>query len=64
MEQVAIDTIGPLPEHDEGYTSIIVFIDCFSRYKQLDPAKSAKGLPAVRALVQFVSQFGCPLQFF
>ena len=63
MERVAIDTIGPLPADDEGYMYLIVFIDCFSRYVQLYPAKSAKGLPAVRALIQFVSQFGCPSQF-
>ena len=63
MERVAIDTIGPLPEDEEGNKYIIVFIDCFSRYVQLYAAKSAKGLSAVRALIQFVSQFGCPSQF-
>ena len=51
------------PADDEGYTYLIVFIDCFSRYVQLYPVKSAKGLTAVRALIQFLNQFGCPSQF-
>ena len=64
MERVPIDAIGPLqPGDDEVNTHIIVFIDCFSRYVQIYPAKTAKGLPAVCALIQFVGQFVCSSQF-
>jgi len=62
MERVAIDTIGPLPEDEDGNKHLIVMIDCFARYVKLYPVKSTEAVHAVKALLQWIGTFGCPSQ--
>ena len=62
MERVAIDTIGPLPEDENGNKHIIVLIDSFTRYTVLYPAKDTTAPSAAKALLHFVGRFGCPAE--
>jgi hypothetical protein len=62
MEKVAIDTIGPLPEDENGFKFLLVIIDCFSRYVCLCPMKDETAKQAAYALLKFVGHYGCPSQ--
>ena len=59
MERVAIDTIGPIDEKGKN-KYIIVIIDAFTRYTKLYPAESTKAEHALTAMLDWISQFGCP----
>jgi hypothetical protein len=59
-ERVDIDTIGPLPKDDYDNEYVVVIVDAFSRFVKSTPVKSTWGLDAARALIDFVSTFGCP----
>ena len=37
-QTVVIDTIGPLPKDESGNVYLIVLIDAFSRYVELEPS--------------------------
>ena len=58
MQTLNVDSIGPLPEDDDGYTYIIVIICCFTRWVSLYCAKDATAASAAKALQQHVSIFG------
>jgi hypothetical protein len=60
MDKIAIDTIGPLPECDDGHKYIIVMIDAFSRYVHLYPAKDTTALSAAQAVLSWTGTFGVP----
>ena len=62
MERLAIDSMGPFPEDEDGNKYLIVIIDCFTRYVKLYPAKSTEAVHAVKALLQWVGTFGSPSQ--
>ena len=60
MERIAIDTIGPIEEGQEKHKFVIVIIDAFTRYTKLYPAESTKAEHALPAMLDWISQFGCP----
>ena len=60
MEVVAIDTITGFPTTAEGYNSIIVMIDSFTRFVELFPTKDLTARSAASALVNFCSRYGMP----
>jgi len=62
FDKVAIDTIGPLPEDENGNKHIIVFIDCFSRYLSLYPVPDTTGLNYAKALIKYLGHHPCPSQ--
>ena len=61
-DQIAIDTIGPLPEDEWGNKYIIALIDSFSRFLLLYPAPDASAKSAARAILQAFGTFGCPIE--
>lgn len=60
MENLSIDSIGPLEADRFGNTHMIVVIDKFSRWLELYPAPGADAISAARALVSFYGRFGTP----
>lgn len=62
MERLNVDTIGPFPTDDEGYSHVLVIIDTFSRWIELYPCKDATGIVAAKALFQHCGRFRTPAQ--
>ena len=60
FDQIAMDTIGPLPESKEGHKYILVTIDTFSRWIELLPIPDTTAITAADALLQFVGRYGVP----
>ena len=63
MERVHLDMMGPLPESDRGNKYIMVMVDQFSRWVEIQPLSeiSAETM-AQTAIDHFLSRFGYPLQ--
>jgi hypothetical protein len=59
-DQIAIDTIGPLPESAQGHKHVIVFIDTFSRFIELIPIHDLTAETAATALIQIMGRYGIP----
>lgn len=55
---ISIDTIGPLPEDEDGNKYIIAVIDDFTRYCELFPAPDTTAQSAARALVSVTGRYG------
>jgi hypothetical protein len=60
MQRLSIDTINIDTPDEYGNSSIIVIIDCFSRWVELYPAQDYSAKSAAMALLQFVGRFGVP----
>jgi hypothetical protein len=60
MIKLNMDTIGPLPESEEGHKYILVIIDCFSRWVELYTCKTTEAEEAAKHLLDFVGRYGCP----
>ncbi len=60
--RISLDTIGPLPESDDGYKFILVIIDCFTRIVELYPCRSTEADEAAQYLIEFISRYGTPEQ--
>ncbi|KAL0209032.1 hypothetical protein P9112_011619 [Eukaryota sp. TZLM1-RC] len=61
--RVNADVIGPLPEDQEGYKYILVFIDSFSRFTIIVPLKEINANLTADALIWKVCAiFGIPFQ--
>jgi transposase InsO family protein len=60
MDRLNIDTIGPMPEDQEGYKYIVVVIDSFTRFIELYRAKDATGATAAQVVLQHVGRYGTP----
>ena len=60
FEEIAIDTIGPLPADAYGNEFIIVVIDCFSRFVELRAAREVTALEAAKALLDVFGRYGAP----
>ena len=62
-DQVAIDTIGPLPKSADGNKYILTIIDTFSRWVELIPIKDTGGETAAKAILQYIGRYGPPSSF-
>jgi hypothetical protein len=60
MDRVCIDTIGPLPEDEQGNKYIITMIDAFSRFVLLKSAQDTTAESAAQAIFQWIGIFGIP----
>ena len=58
--RINIDRIGPLPESRAGHTSILVIIDCFSRFVTLFPVKDGSAANSKSNLLWHFGQWGVP----
>jgi len=57
-QRLNMDTIGPLPEDEDGYCYILVIIDTFTRWIELFPIKSTTAAETAKILVQHFGRFG------
>ena len=60
MDEIHIDTIGPLPPDSEGYQYIMVVLDSCSRLVGLYPTKTVEMKDAVAVLLKHIARFGTP----
>ncbi len=60
MDLLSIDSIGPLEESTDGYTYILVIIDCFTRFVELFAIKSTTAKEAAQCLLQHFGRYGLP----
>ena len=60
MDEIHIDTIGPLPADSEGYQYIMVVLDSCSRLVGLYPTKTVEMKDAVAVLLKHIARFGTP----
>lgn len=58
---ISVDTMGPLPRDNDGYSYIIVVVDRFSRYLELFAARDATARSAAKALLDVFGRYGPPL---
>ncbi len=59
-DKINIDTVGPWAETPEGYTYVLVVIDCFTRFVALYPLRTTLAEEAARTMLGYVCTFGCP----
>jgi hypothetical protein len=62
MQRIAIDYIERLTPDSNGNTSIMVAIDCFSRYIELYPVKNINAISSAEALLDWITRYGVPDQ--
>ena len=60
MEELAVDTIGPLPEDVDGNKYVLVLVDAFSRWTELIPLRTATASEAAEAILGYVTRYGTP----
>lgn len=60
MIKLSVDTVGPLPETEDGYNHILVIIDCFTRWVEAYPIKSTGAVEAAECLKDYIGRFGSP----
>lgn len=63
FDQVAMDTIGPLPESAHGHKYILVIIDTFSRLVELIPIHDLTAKNAAAAVIEYIGRYGIPASF-
>ena len=63
LQELSIDTLGPLPEDEFGIRYIILIVDNFSKFVGLYPAKNTSTLEFVIAFLSWVGIFGVPKIF-
>ena len=63
MEQVHLDMMGPLPESDSGNKYIMVMVDQYSKWVEIQPLQEITAeTTAHTAVDHFFTKFGYPLQ--
>jgi hypothetical protein len=60
MDTVSVDTLGPFPEDEDGNKYIVVIIDCFSKFVELQATKDLTALGAAQCLFRYVGRYGTP----
>ncbi|KAL0252040.1 hypothetical protein GEMRC1_001252 [Eukaryota sp. GEM-RC1] len=61
FESIHVDTMGPLPEDNDGMKYIFVFVDAFSRFTILHGSKTNSANDVAYAIIQSViANFGIP----
>jgi putative transposase len=58
--RVNIDTMGPLPEDENGNQFIFVMVDAFSRFVELVPSTANDADKWAKALIGFMGRYGVP----
>ena len=60
LQELSIDTLGPLFEDEYNMRHIIHIVDNFSKFVGLYPAKNTSTLEFVKAFLSWVGIFGVP----
>ena len=62
-DQVAMDSIGPLPTSPDGHKYILTIIDTFSRAVELVPLKDLSAETAANAVMTHMGRYGLPCSY-
>ncbi|GKT22649.1 hypothetical protein ADUPG1_012184 [Aduncisulcus paluster] len=58
---ICVDSIGPLPQANDGSAHLIVMVDRFTRWVEIAPVTSTKSEEAARVIMErIVSRYGVP----
>jgi hypothetical protein len=60
LASLSVDTLGPLPEDENGFSFIVVIVDNFSKFVGLYPARSTTSKDFISTFMQWVGIFGVP----
>ena len=60
LQELSIDSLGPLPQDEFGMRYIILIVDNFSNFVGLLPAKNTSMLEFLKAFLSWVGIFGAP----
>jgi hypothetical protein len=60
FQRIAIDTIGPLPVDDENNKYMLVGIDCFTRFVEIEAVPDATAKQACKFILRLVGRYGPP----
>jgi Integrase zinc binding domain len=60
LVSLSLDTLGPLPEDEDGNKYVILIMDNFIKFVCLYPTRSTTAKECVQALLQWISIFGVP----
>lgn len=60
MEDISVDTIGPLLEDEDGNKYILHIMCSFSKFNYLKPAKSTDAMSYIRGIMEWIGLFGVP----
>jgi hypothetical protein len=60
LASLSVDTLGPLPEDEDGNKYIVVIVDNFSKFIGLYATKNVASEDYIRAFIQWVGIFGVP----
>jgi len=58
LASLSVDTLGSLPEDENGFSFIVVIVDNFSKFVGLYPARSTTSKDFIGAFMQWVGIFG------
>lgn len=58
--ELALDYVGPLPMTARGYTGVVVFSDCLSRWPEAYPVRSKSAEEMAACLFDIICRFGPP----
>jgi hypothetical protein len=58
MEELSVDSIGPLPEDSQGNKHILVIIDNFSKFTSVYPTEGTTAVEYADALIKHIGMFG------
>ena len=59
-QRIAVDYIERLTPDQNGNTSILVIIDCFTRYVELYPVKAINAITSADCLLDWFTRYGAP----
>jgi hypothetical protein len=59
-ERINIDTLTTTPIDNDGYSMILVIVDCFTRWVELYPLKTLCAKEAGKCIIDYVTRFGSP----
>ena len=60
LASLSVDTLGPFPEDENGFSFIVVIVDYFSKFVGWYPARSTNSKDFIGAFMQWVGIFGVP----
>ena len=60
--KLVIDVVGPLPPSSSGHLYLLTIMDTSTRYPEAIPLRNIKAKTIVRALLDFFTKFGLPLE--
>ena len=60
MEQIQMDTIGPIKADSVEFNYILVIIDSFTRFVELYPTKSVGAEEYAKCLIKHIGRYGSP----